>query len=165
MNTYIEMRNESIGEDLVLEALKQTKANLAASMDPDDESAPAWEFDNWNACACGHIYIAATDIDQEDVLTDRVTAPATVDGLYEEVMKAVARANPRVSHHYALAHVSASAIIDDGGWPLANAVSDACASLGGNQQAAIVLVDNAITAIEGTHEQARQRLMAGGNDV
>lgn len=107
MTTYLNKRNEGIGEDQVLEALYRTKERLEQTEvgidDDGDEvlSEDVWDFGSWRTCTCGHIYGATTNNDEDvppevkllNSLELRITSPQLVDGLYEETMRAVARAN------------------------------------------------------------------------
>jgi hypothetical protein len=113
---YIKQRNPEIGEDQVLEALRLVEERLT---DPD----VTWAFAEWPACTCGHVYAATVNESPysayvafakgesvSDYSTRPITHPEETDGLYEEVLRAIARANKlEVVDGSDLAHVVSDA--------------------------------------------------------
>lgn len=169
--TYdIDERNPEIGENEVLEALKRARLNITGA--PLSEAQMfsdrlPWKFSNWSSCTCGHIYLAATG---ERGRECEVTQPRRVDGLYEEAMKAVIRANPE-----ARAYAEEVYVFDPLAVAVSNATTDRARKLAGRgddddvddetdyqesrRRGALDLIDRTITYIETGHEAARQKLL------
>jgi hypothetical protein len=145
---------EGIGEDRVLEALYAAKRRIeATTLGVVDGYGPlsedVWDFGHWNACTCGHIYGATTNNDtdipekaKDHNLIGRITDEAIVDGLYEETLRLIVRANELEPND-----------------TMAETVSDATADCIGDyeedgrspslrRQRAIELIDNTINYIE-----------------
>lgn len=195
--SYIETRNPEVGEDLVLETLRTARANIEAAetgsfyLRERIVATERWHFDDWKACTCGHIYLAADDgavkLDNGD-LFDKVTHPVNTDGVYEEALKAIARAN---ADHVDRGNESYLRQLNNGSDVLHYAVSDATTQLANElhpermegydpeedsledfehelrrrptyddeqRVAALALIDKTIAAIEATHEQARRQV-------
>lgn len=171
---YIDERNPEIGEDQVLDALKRARtsvaeAPLALGLEGDADEKHPWLFSSWATCSCGHIYLAA--VGSPGVESDIIEA-RRVDGLYEEVMKAVVRANPAARSYARDAYV-----YDPLAVAVSNATSTRARSLGdgghedddveyneSRRRGALDLIDAAIARIEASHEAARRELLNGDDD-
>lgn len=139
----------------VLEVLRAADARLA-------DEGEEYDFANWTACTCGHIYAAANGgaraDDRRPVCAPQVHGSRLTADLYEQALSAVAEANSHTA--YMTKGNAARFAVTNATLALARDVAGADYGGAGYRNAARALVLNAIWMLEDRYERQRLDVLA-----